>query len=257
VIDASFWNRLRVKALLDKYLEGFIEYAMQLQQPYSLTDEQLKGVIIMAVTAVNPKKLSELSKLWKKAVPAEQFSPIPEGDYVGDLKEMILGESKNGRLQVVSTYEIADGDLSGKTLKRFDGVDAIESMGYFKRHCEVIGLDLPEDLNLWQETLDEFVAANVDLYDITVKSSKGEKDKEGNQKTYTNIYVNGISEYTKATGEETTEEEAVEEEAVAEEEVEQEVQLTTRKIAKPVAKPVAKVAAKPVAVAPKKLAVRR
>jgi hypothetical protein len=222
----------------------------------------------MAVTAVNPKKLSELSKLWKKAVPAEQFSPIPEGDYVGDLKEMILGESKNGRLQVVSTYEIADGDLSGKTLKRFDGVDAIESMGYFKRHCEVIGLDLPEDLNLWQETLDEFVAANVDLYDITVKSSKGEKDKEGNQKTYTNIYVNGISEYTKATGEETTEEEAVaeeetveeeavEEEAVAEEEVEQEVQLTTRKIAKPVAKPVAKVAAKPVAVAPKKLAVRR
>ena len=266
MIDSKvFYNKLRVKALLDKYLEGFIEYALQLKQQYSLTDEHIKGVITMSATVINGNKLAELSKLWKRAVPAEAFVNVPDGEYVGDLKEMKLDQSKkSGRLQVTSTFEIADGDNAGKTTKKFDGVDDLVSMGYFKRYCEIIGLDLPEDLGLWQEALDEFVANNVDLYNITVKSSKGKDDK-----TYNNVYVNGISEYTKGTeGTEGTEEGAAEPEpepeaeaeaeAEPEEEAEEEQQVEPpKKFVKTFAKPVVKVAAKPIATAPKKIVAKR
>lgn len=203
-------------------------------------------------------KLSNLTKMWKKVTPiASGFSQVPDGSYVGDLKEMIIEEAKkSGRLQVTSTYEIVDGEFLGKTVKTFDGLDNETSAGYFKNTCEVIGLDLPEDAELWQETMDAFVGnpERLDLYDITIKSSTG---KDG--KTYSNTYVNGISEYTKG-AEEGAEEEVVEEaveelvEEIVEEEVQQEVKaplmkrFATRPVAnaKPVAQVATKVAAKPV-----------
>jgi len=198
--------------------------------------------------------LSNLSKTWKSVTPiAASFSNLPDGDYIGDLKEMKLGTAKKGRTQVSVSWEVADGELAGKPQMQFYGLsddngnaDA-KGMGYFKNVCEVIGLDLPEDLNLWQEAMDEFVGNSTALYDITAKANGA----------YTNVYINGISDYTKGTGEgeEQTGEEATEEEVVTEEELEvveeeqeQEVVAPTRKaLAKPVVvRPVAKVAAQPV-----------
>lgn len=205
---------------------------------------------------MDTNKLSQLSKLWKKAQPiAPSFSNVPEGDYVADLKEMKLGESKKGRIQAELTLEIVDGDYTGKTVKRFDGVEEETGMGYFKNLCEVIGFDIPDNMEAWQEAMDEFVANNVkDLYAITVKQSSDGK--------YSNVYINNISEYTKGTEEEveetaTEEEVAVEEETteeefeVVEEEVQQEVVPPTKKTLVSV-KPVAKVAVKPVAALPTK-----
>ena len=198
--------------------------------------------------------LSNLSKTWKSVEPiAASFSNLPDADYIGDLKELKLGNAKKGRVQVVAEWEVADGELAGKTQKQFYGLsneagvaDAV-GMGYWKNVCEVIGLDLSEDMNLWQEEMDAFIGNSLALYDITAKANGA----------YTNVYVNGVSEFTKgAEGEEQTEEateEAVEEEVVTEEELEvveeeevQEVVVPTRKaLAKPVVvRPVAKVAAK-------------
>jgi len=246
VIDNSFWDRLRVKALLENYIEGFIEYAKLLQDEYSLTDEHIIGVIKM----VDTNKLSKLSAMWKKVKPIQpSFSNVPDGDYIGDLKEMKLAESKkSGRLQVEMTFEVADGEYEGKTVKRFDGVEEETGMGYFKNLCEVIGFDIPDDMNVWQEEMDAFVAGNTtDLYDITIKTN----DK------YANVYVNSVSEYTKAGGEggEVVEEEAVAEEVVeevAEEEYEtvEEQQVVTppvrRVLAKPATKAIVKAAAQPI-----------
>ena len=205
--------------------------------------------------------LSNLSKTWKSVEPiVASFSNLPDGDYIGDLKELKLGNAKKGRVQVVAEWEIADGELAGKTQKQFYGLsddagkaDAV-GMGYFKNVCEVIGLDLPEDLNLWQDEMDAFVGNSTALYDITAKVN-------GN---YTNVFVNGVSEFTKgeegaeeqtveeANAEEVVEEEVVEEFEVVEEEVQQEVVAPTRKalaksvVVKPIAKVVAKVTAQPV-----------
>lgn len=197
VIDQSFWDRLRVKALLDKYLEGLIEYAKELQWMYSLTDQHIMGVLNMTV---NVQKLSELTKMWKTVTPiAGGYVNVPDGDYIGDLKEMVIEDAKaSGRLQVASTFEIVDGEQEGKTVKSFDGLDNATSAGHFRHKCEVIGLDLPEDAKLWQESFDAFIAdpARVDLYNITVKTNKGKDGKD-----YSNLYVNGISEFTKGEGE--------------------------------------------------------
>jgi hypothetical protein len=216
------------------------------------------------------KALSSLGAMWKKVeATTGSFSNVADGDYIGDLKEIKLAQSKKGRWQVEFTWEVADGEQAGKTQKQFYGVsdnngnpDSV-GMGYFKGTCEVIGLDLSEDANMWQDEFNAFLSENSNaLYDITVKAN-------GN---YANVYVNSVSEFTKGTeGEETaaeeeaTEEEAVEEEVVevaeeevyeeaTEEEVVQQVVLPKKKVmavAKPIAKPVAKVpvkvAAKPVA----------
>lgn len=182
-------------------------------------------------------KLSQLTKTWKKVQPVQpSFSNVSDGDYVGDLKEMKLTEAKkSGRLQVESSYEIADGEFAGKAVKRFDGIEEETGMGYFKGYCEVIGMEIPEDLELLQETMDAFVAGNTDLFNLTVRINNG----------YANVYVNGVSEFTKAEegegGEEVAEEQV--EEVVEEVVEEQEVTpppTTRRTITKPVAKPVAK-----------------
>lgn len=193
---------------------------------------------------MDTNKLSQLSKLWKKAQPiAASYQNVPEGEYVADLKEMKLAESKKGRIQAELTFEIVDGDFTGKTVKRFDGVEEETGMGYFKNLCEVIGFDIPDNMEAWQESMDEFVANNAsDLYDIAVKQSSDGK--------YSNVYLNQISTYTKG-GEAATEgeaevatEETVDEYEVVEEEPQQEVVPPTKKTLVAV-KPVAKVAALP------------
>jgi hypothetical protein len=207
------------------------------------------GVINMTVNNV----LSNLSKTWKSVEPiVASFSNLPDNDYIGDLKELKLGNAKKGRVQVVAEWEVADGELAGKTQKQFYGLSDDNGtadptgMGYFKNVCEVIGLDLPDDLNLWQEAMDEFIANSTALYDITAK-----KGNTG----YTNIFINGISEHTKGTEEESVEEvaeEAVEEEVVevGEEEIVEEVAEEVQEVVAPVRKMVAKPVVKVVATKP-------
>jgi hypothetical protein len=202
-------------------------------------------------------KLSSLSKMWKTTQAVQpSFSNVPEGEYIGDLKEMKLEESKkSARLQVVTTIEIADGDYVGKTVKRFDGLDKEQSIGYFKGLCEVIGFDIPEDIELLQEALDEFIANNTDLFNITIKQN----DK------YSNVYINGVSDFTKGEEGEAEEEEGLEEvseeeageeegkEIVNEEEFEEEVGEEEEEEQEVVA-PKKKVVTKPMVKAPVKVA---
>lgn len=207
-----------------------------------LTEEHIEGIFM----AIDAKKLSMLSAMWKKVQPIQpSFTNVPDADYVADLKELKLAEAKkSGRLQVETTLEIVDGEFEGKTVKKFDGVEEETGMGYFKNTCEIIGLDLPPNLSLWQQKFDEFIAGNtVDLYDITVKTN----DK------YANVYINGVSDLIKgdevAEGAvEVVEEEAAVAEEVVEEEIveEQQVVVPTRRVqtVQQVAKP--KVNAQPV-----------
>lgn len=247
MIDSSFWDRLRVKEVLDRYVDGMYECALHLQEGFNLTDEHMIGVLNMVID----NKLSQLSRMWKKVQPIQpSFSNVPDGNYIGDLKEMKLTEAKatSKRVQVETTFEVADGDYEGKTVKRFDGVEEETGMGYFKNVCEVIGFDIPDDLELWQAAMDEFVANNVtDLYDITIKTN----DK------YANVYINGVSEFVKGQAEggavegEQVVEETIEEgaEEVIEEvieEVVEEQQVVVPPVRRVLAKPVSKVTVKPV-----------
>lgn len=189
-------------------------------------------------------KLSQLTKMWKTVKPASpSFSVVPDGEYVASLESMDIQESKNsGRLQVVSTYKIADGEHEGSIVKRFDGLDNETSIGYFKGYCEIIGMDVPSDISTLQTAMNKFVSDNDDLFNIVVKT----KDK------YANVYVNGVSDFVKEDEESSDDQEAsdesdseesddfeVVEEEEDEEEDEEEEEIKPSRVVKP-SKPVSK-----------------
>lgn len=166
----------------------------------------------MAVDKGIAKELSQLTKLWKNTQPvAVGYQTIPDGDYTAKITEMSVQKSKNGRLQVVTTFEVTDGEHEGSTVKRFDGLTDERSVGYFKGMAEVIGLDLPNDISLLPEVLETFVKECGDFFEITVKTKN----------EYQNVYVNGVSD---AVSEDEEEVEESEDEEVEDEEVEEEVE---------------------------------
>jgi hypothetical protein len=176
----------------------------------SLTNKE-KEKLNMAIA----QKLSQLAKTWKKVQPIQPAAnTVPDGTYICQLQSMIIDESKkSGRLQVVSTFMVADGEYENQTVKRFDGIDNETSMGYFKGYCEVLGVDLPEDLEQLQDSLNEFVESNTTLFEVVVKTNK-----EG----YQNVYVNGPSDMTLEEEGEEEEQESQEEESQEEEQEEEE-----------------------------------
>jgi hypothetical protein len=178
----------------------------------------------MAVDKGIAKELSQLSKMWKTAQPvAAGYQTIPDGEYSAKITEMSVQKSKNGRLQVVTTFEVVDGEHEGSSIKRFDGLDNERSIGYFKGMAEIIGLDLPNDITLLPEVLKTFVDECGDFFEITVKTKN----------EYQNVYVNGVSDAVSEEGSEEVEgdEEEVEEEEIEddEEEVEEEEETPKKK----------------------------
>jgi hypothetical protein len=168
--------------------------------------------------------------MWQNSAPVQGggYVKIPTGDYVADLKEMKLAQSKKGKWQVISTYEIIvdqqGGGNEGQTVKRFDGLEDETNIGYFKGYCEIIGFDVPQDLNTLQAEMDAFIeksAQSGEYFDIHVDTSPGEGGRE-----YTNVYVNGVNGEFVA-GEGTVEEGAAE---VVEEQVADEVQQQAEQV---------------------------
>ncbi len=177
-------------------------------------------------------KLAKLTKQWKNAQPiSPSFNTVPDGDYVAKLNSMTLEESKkSGRLQVVSEFEIVDGEHEGQTVRKFDGINNEQEMGWFKGYCDIIGFEVPKDLTDLESEMSGFVENNSDLFNIRLKT--------GNS-GYQNLYVQGVSEYTMGEDEEAEEaeeeepEEAEEaEEEEPEEEPEEEVKPKVKKIIK-------------------------
>lgn len=148
---------------------------------YTLKTEHLED-IIMAVTSEIAKSLKALRNTWKDTEPRTGFATIPDNDYLAKLVDMEVALSKNKRTQVVTTFQIADGKYKKTEIKKFDGIDSDVSISWFKGYCEVLGLEIPEDLMELPDVLEEFVEDNKgDLFRISLKT----KDE------YQNITVKG------------------------------------------------------------------
>jgi hypothetical protein len=130
------------------------------------------------------KKLRALQSEWRSSEPMT-FSTIKDGDYVAKIVSMEIAESKNGRMQVVTTFKVADGKMKGKEVKKFDGLASAQNMGFFKGFCQVIGFEIPEDIEDLTEALEEFVSD----FDSLVNIKATTRDE------FQNIRVTGLSEY--------------------------------------------------------------
>lgn len=131
------------------------------------------------------EELAALDNTWKDTAPAKGGSNIPDDDYVAKISKMIINKSKKGRLQVVTTFTIFDGNYTGKEIMRFDGLDNEQSMSFFKAMCETIGLEYPESLVQLPDAIKAFTDSFDGLINITMKT-KGD---------YQNLYIKGLVNY--------------------------------------------------------------
>lgn len=122
------------------------------------------------------KELKKMSKLWAKteAKQAAGFAKLPDAEYVCRLVEMTVGRSKKGRLQVASKFKVVKPkDAKGKETMTFHGIENENNIAYFKGYAEVLGLELPDDV----EDLTDAVASFMEEFDdnVTVRlKTKGD-----------------------------------------------------------------------------------
>jgi hypothetical protein len=176
------------------------------------------------------KDLKKMSKVWSKteAKKGGGGSSLPDEDYKGKITAMTVGKSKKGRLQVATTFEIKKPkDYRGKTKMTFHGLDTENNIAYFKGFAEVLGLELPDDMEDLPEAIESFLEdfdeeisfslktkgdfQNVKITAVGDTEIENEEDSEEDSE-----------EEDSEDGEEEAEEEAEEEEAEEEEEGEEE-----------------------------------
>ena len=119
------------------------------------------------------KSLKKLSKTWNKAEARTGGSQVKDGEYQAELVSMTIGESKKGRLQVAEKFKITSGKLKGKEITQYHGIDNDNNMSFFKGHCEVLGVEVPEDIEDLPEALESFVEDNGEEFSIRVKTNDG------------------------------------------------------------------------------------
>lgn len=150
------------------------------------------------------KDLKKLSKTWSKTDAKKGGgSNVKDGDYVVKITSMTVGKSKAGRLQVAEKFKIVEPKKNkGTEFMAFHGLESENNIAYFKGHCEVLGIELPDDMEELPDVLEAWVEENEgDAFDVKVKT------KDGYQNTSV-LGVAGESSSDDEDGEEDGEEDA-------------------------------------------------
>jgi len=119
------------------------------------------------------KSLKKLSKTWAKteAKQASGFPKLEDGKYIVNLKEMKVGMSKKGRLQVATLFKVVKPkEAKGKEKMAFHGLENENNISYFKGFAEVLGLEVPDDIEDLPAAVESFVEDFEDTITIEVKT---------------------------------------------------------------------------------------
>lgn len=122
------------------------------------------------------KDLRKLSKTWSNTEAKKGGgSNIKDGDYVVKIISMEVGKSKAGRLQVAEKFKIVEPKKNkGTEFMAFHGLESENNIAYFKGHCEVLGIELPDDMEELPDVLEAWVEENEgDTFDVKVKTKDG------------------------------------------------------------------------------------
>ncbi|KKL89709.1 hypothetical protein LCGC14_1911940, partial [marine sediment metagenome] len=162
-------------------------------------------------------KLKALKASWKGASPRQSGSPVPDDDYGMEMVSAIISESKSsGRLQVVFTLKVLEGDYEGKEIKKYAGMDTPDNLDYLQGDLQALELEIPDDIDDLGPVLEEAAGLQVD---VTVRTNDSFVNLDFNE------LLTESAEGEEAAEEETNAEEAEEEaeeepeEAEAEEEI--------------------------------------
>lgn len=125
--------------------------------------------------------LSHLDEQYEKAEAGNKSRDLPAGDYIVQLTEAKVAESKEGRPYLRLSFTVVEGDLSGQKFSKIHNLDNPERFKYLKEDLYVLGVtgklsDLEKNLSK-ATTKPLRVSCRVKQY---------------NDKAYTNYYINGV-----------------------------------------------------------------
>jgi hypothetical protein len=91
--------------------------------------------------------LSDVQDIWESAEARTGGVPLEDGTYTGVIENALIEKSRNGRLQVRWDLLVTEGDSEGRQIRKYEGLETEENLGWFKGDLETLEVDVPEDIN--------------------------------------------------------------------------------------------------------------
>ena len=119
------------------------------------------------------------------------YSKIPDGEYLANLSDIVVGESKNGKPMLTMIFEITNGDYTGKEHRKFlmltgkDEQQTRQNLNRFATEVKKLGVDTSKGFNNVIEQLPNFVNKECKIKIETTVS------KQGNEFTNTSFELIG------------------------------------------------------------------
>jgi hypothetical protein len=134
-------------------------------------------------------RLGQMNEAWNDAEASSGGTGVPpDGDYQALVNGFDWKDNDWG-LQLETELQITSGDYVGRQVKTWHNVEDPEKVGWAKTHLAAMGLDVDavtiQDLYTDTGHLEGLLDVPVE---IRIKRNTVKKD--GQDKTYTNIYVN-------------------------------------------------------------------
>lgn len=126
--------------------------------------------------------LDQLQADYEEAKSDDFHIDAPDGEYIWDIVGAEVNVSKGGRLQAFFKLTIAGGDHKGTKAAKFDGLDNVKNIGYFKKGLKALGVELPKQFKDIAKT----VAAMQGMKVKALLRSKAAKDDPN--KIFQNIF---------------------------------------------------------------------
>lgn len=97
------------------------------------------------------KKLAAAGKKWKEARKnassgGGNYEEFEDGRYLTQVTELEIGESQNGRLQLVWGFKFLEGDYKDKTKRDYQGMETEQNLQFVAQRIAQFGYEVPEDI---------------------------------------------------------------------------------------------------------------
>lgn len=107
------------------------------------------------------------------------YARIPDGEYIANLNDILVGESKSGSPMVTMVFEITNGEYAGKQHRKFlmlagkDEQQTRQNLNRFATEVKKLGVDTSKGFNSVIEQLPEYVNTECKITVETTITKKG------------------------------------------------------------------------------------
>lgn len=138
------------------------------------------------------ERLKDMDKVWQQAEAntGGGTASVPDGDYQASVFRFDFFDSKkNGNLTLVTEFEIIAPNNIGGKVKTFHDLEDADRIGWAKGHLAMLGV---ENVNPLTDLEERLADALDQVCEIALVS------KKVGDKTFQNVYLNGVVEGVKA-----------------------------------------------------------